>query len=215
MTNKKNDENKQTVILVHGLWLGKWVMKKLAVNLQKNGYEVMVLGYSSTKQSPAENAAALYELASQVQTPIVHFVAHSLGGIVVLKFLRQYTWTRPGRVVLLGSPLLGSEKAKRLYRLPLGKKMLGRSVDNGLLSALHASPESREIGMIAGTSPLGLGLILGRLHEPNDGTVAVSETGLPGISETRLIKTSHTGMLFNLQVANEVTAFLRHGHFSG
>lgn len=204
----------ETVVLIHGLWLGGWAMRMLAKRLRRADYNVVCMSYRTVRCSPKQNAEALYLLASEIKSTRIHFVAHSLGGIVVLKMLERYHWQHPGRIVMLGSPLMGSRKAKRLYRLPFGKRLLGQSVAQGLMQAQLFNPEDYEIGMIAGTAAIGIGLLLGPMAEPNDSTVAVSETQLPGLKATRLIHTSHTAMLINAQVAEEVKHFLKYGYFS-
>jgi hypothetical protein len=72
----------------------------------------------------------------------------------------------------------------------------------------------RDIGMIAGSRSIGLGLLLGGLGEPGDGTVAVAETRAEGLRQHRLLPVTHTGMLFSKQVAREVAYFLRTGSFT-
>ena len=71
----------------------------------------------------------------------------------------------------------------------------------------------REVGVIAGRLPLGLGAMLGQLAGEHDGTVAVEETRLPGVADHCVVEANHTGLLFSQEVARLVTAFLRHGHF--
>jgi ABC-type transporter Mla maintaining outer membrane lipid asymmetry ATPase subunit MlaF len=72
----------------------------------------------------------------------------------------------------------------------------------------------RELGVIAGASGHGLGRLLGPLREPNDGTVLVEETDLPGASDQVTLNTSHSGMVFSGAVARQVAAFLRDGRFA-
>jgi hypothetical protein len=72
----------------------------------------------------------------------------------------------------------------------------------------------RDLGIIAGTQPVGLGRLLAPFHEACDGTVAVSETRLPGATEHIELPVSHMGMLMSSRVARETGLFLREGHFS-
>jgi hypothetical protein len=71
----------------------------------------------------------------------------------------------------------------------------------------------REVGMIAGCMPLGLGAVLGHIEGEHDGTVAVEETRLPGLADHCVIEANHTGLLFSVDVARQVAQFLRHGQF--
>ena len=70
-----------------------------------------------------------------------------------------------------------------------------------------------EIGVIAGTAPVGLGRITTSFGEDNDGTVAVSETRLPGIKEHLCMPVNHTGLAISRDVIDQVAAFLQRGEF--
>lgn len=73
---------------------------------------------------------------------------------------------------------------------------------------------ARELGIVAGTQPIGVGQLLARFEEDNDGTVAVSETRMPGASEHLSLPVSHMGMLLSARVAHETGLFLTRGRFS-
>ena len=104
-----------TVILVHGIWMQGPLMQLLAWHLRSYGYQTRCVSYRFLSQSPAENSEILATALETVTTPTVHFVAHSLGGIVWLHYINSHT-TKPGRTVLLGSPVQGSNIAQRLHR---------------------------------------------------------------------------------------------------
>jgi hypothetical protein len=72
---------------------------------------------------------------------------------------------------------------------------------------------AREVGVIAGRMPIGLGVVLGQLAGEHDGTVAVAETELPGIAGHCVVEANHTGLLFSVETARQITQFLRHGRF--
>ena len=76
-----------------------------------------------------------------------------------------------------------------------------------------AWPADREIGMIAGTKPVGLGLLTGQLQKPHDGTVAVSETRHPGLTDHLERPVSHTELIFSPEVAEDTVRFLKKGQF--
>ncbi|NIN37578.1 MAG: alpha/beta hydrolase, partial [Gammaproteobacteria bacterium] len=73
--------------------------------------------------------------------------------------------------------------------------------------------EERDIGVIAGTVPLGFGKLVADFDEPNDGTIAVSETRLKGARDHLVMAVSHKGMLVSPDVADQAAAFLRRGEF--
>jgi pimeloyl-ACP methyl ester carboxylesterase len=201
------------VILVHGLWLNGLEMGWLGRRLRRCGFEPVRFRYSDMRQSPAENARHLQRWLRGVDGDEVHFVAHSLGGILLLHLFQRYPQQRPGRVVLLGSPVAGSEAARRLARLPLLRATLGRSVQQGLLGGAPPWGGGRDLGVLCGTLGLGAGFLLGGLPRPHDGTVARVETRLPGASESLSMGVSHFGLLVSAKVARQVCAFLRQGCF--
>ncbi len=145
----------------------------------------------------------------------MHFVGHSLGGLVVLQLLARQPPARAGRVVLLGSPIRGSAAAARLARHPLARRLLGRAPEAGLVAGIGDERDwDREIGMIAGRAPVGLGGPLGGLPRPHDGTVAVEETRAPWLTDHLTLPVSHFSMLFSRRVVAAVCRFLASGRFA-
>jgi hypothetical protein len=74
-------------------------------------------------------------------------------------------------------------------------------------------PGIRDLGVIAGDLGVGLGRLLGRIEAPNDGTVWLDETDLPGATAQLCLHVSHTGMVFSAEVAKQAAAFLKNGRF--
>lgn len=209
------------VVYVHGLWLngaeGLLLRHRLSRLL---GADVRAFAYPSVKSPLEENAAALERVVTSLRADTLHLVAHSLGGLVVLALFDRLARSAdrglpPGRVVLMGSPVRGSRSARRLARLPGGLCILGRSAADAILTSCERRWEGgRDLGVIAGGSGHGLGRLLGPLATPNDGTVQVDETDLPGASDRLMLNTSHSGMVFSGAVARQVAAFLRDGRFA-
>jgi len=200
------------VILVHGLWFGPWAMGRLARKLQAAGFTVRRFAYASTAGQIDKHSRELAEFARQSLSQHVHFVGHSLGGLVTLHMLNENTDLPPGRVVLMGSPLDGSIVARRSARIPGGAKLLGQ-VQAALEQGYGRLPPGRETGMIAGTRAIGLGSLVGGAGKPGDGTVAVAETRTPGLKDHLLLPVNHTGMLYSSEVARQVACFLQTGSF--
>ncbi len=205
------------VVYVHGLWLsgleGGLLRRRLARQLEADTH---AFNYASVKSGIRVNAEALRKFLSDIRADTLHLVGHSLGGLLVLKVFEQSAAERlpPGRIVLLGSPLNGSRAARNLARLPLGKMLLGRGVDEELLrSHERCWRGQRDLGVIAGSMGVGLGKLVGARGAPNDGTIFVDETRLPGISRHLVLPVSHTGLLFSTSVARQAGAFLRSGSF--
>ena len=202
----------EVVVLVHGLYLHGLAMWPLARRLRRAGYEPVVFSYPSVRLSPVANARGLAQRVAALRTARVHFLAHSLGGIVIRQLFHQFPDQPPGRVVTLGAPHQGSAAASRLQRRGLGFA-LGLSAEQGLLGKLPPWPADRELGSIAGTLNVGLGRLLAVISGPADGTVRVAETRLPGMSDHICLPVSHTGMLFAPSVAAQACAFLATGRF--
>jgi len=205
------------VVYVHGLWLtgieGGILRKRLAKDLSA---ETRAFSYASVNSSMAANAQALAKFLGQLRADTLHLVGHSLGGLVILKLFEGGDRPKlpPGRIVLLGSPLNGSRAARNLARLPLGRKILGRGVDEELLGPRERRWQGqRELGVIAGSLGVGLGRLVGVGGAPSDGTILVDETRLPGIQAHLVLKVSHTGLPFSPTVARQTGAFLNSGNF--
>jgi len=161
----------------------------------------------------ADKAKTLQQLVTSMGSPIVHFVGHSMGGLIILKALADHSDIRDGKVVLLGSPINGSTAAKRVLKFPLGSLFLGRCMTTACRELPLPIPENRDVGSIAGRINLGIGWLLW-LPRPNDSVVAVRETQRPELKETSVLAASHMSMLLSSRVARQVDSFLQTGAFA-
>ena len=203
---------RDAVILVHGLWMGRWAMQGLRLLLAQRGYAAHAFGYPSTARSLDEHARRLAARIAELHAPVIHLVGHSLGGLVVLRCLRNHGEQRIGRIVLLGAPAHGCIAARRLENLAAGEWLLGASRDIWRSLPEVFRPRS-ELGVIAGCRPWGAGRLLLRLPGTNDGVVRLDETEVPGMRDRIVLPVSHSGMLLSARVARQVAAFLAHGIF--
>ncbi|MCK4706241.1 MAG: alpha/beta hydrolase [Gammaproteobacteria bacterium] len=204
---------RETVVLVHGIWMNGIEFWRLRQKLTRAGYECHVFKYHVWGKSLPETAIRLHEFAETIDAPIVHFVGHSLGGIVLMHLFDQFPFAKEGRIVLLASPVNGSAVAKRLNHTPLTCWALGQSIEQALDGDVPAWRGWRDIGTISGSFPLGVGLLVGGLDLPHDGSVSVEETQLKGASDCVLMPVSHMGILFSSDVAQQVIVFLQTGKF--
>ena len=203
----------ETVVLVHGLWVNGTDMTVLRRRLAQAGYNARQFTYPSVREPPAANAMALQAFIRQLDGERLHFVGHSLGGIVIRHLFHDYPEQRPGRVVTLGTPHRASTAAVKLARWLPGRFALGESVRQGLLGGLPPWPTDRELGSIAGTLRMGLGMVIPDIPSPNDGTVALEETRILALKDHTTLPVSHFGLLLSRRVFHEVDHFLKHGRF--
>jgi len=203
---------REAVILVHGLWTGGWAMQGLRLLLSRRGYAATALDYPSMAQSLLDNARRLAARIAELRQPAVHLVAHSLGGLVVLRYLRMHGEQRIGRIVLLGAPVRACMAGLRLESLAAGERLLGASRDIWRSLPDDYRPQC-ELGVIAGSRPWGLGHLVMRLPGTNDGVVRLDETEVAGMRDRVVLPVSHSGMLVSARVARQVAAFLERGAF--
>ena len=213
------DAPEETVILLHGLGRTSRSMRNIQRHLTRAGYRVINLSYPSTSRSIEQIVAYLGpELDSYCASPQarVHFVTHSLGGIILRCYLRKNRPAGLGRVVMLCPPNRGSELADRLAGWPVYRVLTGPAGQqlgtgsSGVVNCL--GPVDFELGVIAGNrslNPLFSHLIPGT----DDGTVSVESTKVPGMQDSLLVPRSHTFIMNDPEVARQVEHFLHHGRF--
>jgi pimeloyl-ACP methyl ester carboxylesterase len=210
---------REPVILVHGLWMTGLEFGVLRQRLQsRHGFDAHVFSYASMHGHVDEIAAELAEFARAraADGGRVHLVGHSLGGAIVYRALEQGLRNLPGNTVVLGSPLNGSRAASGVGRFSMLRPLIGPHAFSELAEPCGrcwSCDCGRSLGAIAGTRPLGTGQFFAQFDEANDGTVAVSETVIPGLDDHVVLPHSHVGMLFADDVATQVAHFLRSGTF--
>lgn len=186
----------------------------LRQRLAASGFAPKQFRYRTVVHDLDRSAARLAEFIAAVSGETVHLVTHSLGGVLTLKMLDRCGAGRIGRIVCLGPPFRGSAAAANLLRCPGGTYVLGKAMAQAVDEAPRRPWEGeRELGIIAGSRAMGAGRLLGRLQKPNDGTVTVAETELPGAADHVVLPVTHFSMLFSRDVADQVIAFLRDGCF--
>jgi pimeloyl-ACP methyl ester carboxylesterase len=202
-----------TVILVHGLWTNRAVMLYLAAALARRGFRTRPVGYLSAMRDFEHNAARVAHAIAATDANRVHVVGHSMGGVVALRALAERPDPRVRRLVLLGSPVAGSEGGRQLARSRWGARFLGKTRSLWLAMPRLDIPPGVEAGAIAGTRRFGLGGLLLRLSFPNDGVVTVDETRHPRLADHLVLPVAHSLMLVSPEVARQVAAFLEAGRF--
>jgi triacylglycerol lipase len=208
------------VVLLHGIGLRSYVMKRLESALRADGYRVVNLSYPS-RRMPFEELAGTY-LPAQLQkhdvarAPHLHFVTHSLGSLVLRKFIQDARPAHLGRVVMIGPPNHGSTaadvaKQNKLLRHFLGGNLLRLGTgEDAIVRTL--GPADFDVGIIAGE--VAVNPVFGQaLGGQNDGAVTVESAKLEGMRDFLVVPYSHTLMLWRTAVVNQVRTFLREGKF--
>jgi pimeloyl-ACP methyl ester carboxylesterase len=199
------------------LWLNGAEFTLLRRRLARaHGFETWRYSYPTVHGRMEEAIARLHDFVARLDAGCIHFVGHSFGGVLLCRYFQQYPCERPGRVVIIGSPLTGSRSARTVAKNPLMRRMIGPLVNAELVNDCEPRRWAcqNELGVIAGTSALGLGRLFTRFDEDFDGTVGVSETKLPGHKAHLALPVSHMGMLVNARVARQVGSFLESGLFA-
>jgi len=203
-------KNKEVIILVHGLWMKGPELFYIRYKLWRQGYKVYQFHYASLFKTAEENATKLYQFVSTIDEPVIHFVAHSLGGIVVNHLFQHHEIKQTGKVVMIATPLNGSVVAAYLNKKKYLKYLLGKSVVNGLLGDAPNWSNKREVCVVAGTKGIGIGNLLANsvLQVPNDGTVNLHETQLENANESHEVPRSHFLLLVSNKVVKIIVKFL-------
>lgn len=211
----------ECVILLHGLGRSARSMAKVEEYLRSKGYEVFNLAYASTRRSIPEIAAtdladAVAMYRDQGYRPI-HFVTHSMGGIVVRSYLQENRLPTGSRIVMLGPPNQGSELVDLIQRHSLlFDKLAGPAAsqlgtgDHTLLNRLK--PVAPEVGIIIGNqswNPIFSKILPGQ----DDGKVSVSRARLPEMKDFLVLPTNHMTIMRYDRALNQIDYFLRHGYF--
>ncbi|MGC3981979.1 MAG: alpha/beta hydrolase [Steroidobacteraceae bacterium] len=206
----------ETIILVHGLWMTGMEMTMLKHRLETDhGYRCVMFSYASVTGHMIDHVTKLRELAQQQQCERLHFIGHSLGGVITYKLLESTNDLIPGRAVFMGSPLQGSRAVQAMSQWTLGRVAVGDAVCQELgASTVRHWDGRRDIGIVAGSANMGLGRFFSSdLANNSDGTVMIEETRLEGAADHIVLPVSHTTMVFSPLATRQVAKFLRDGKF--
>jgi triacylglycerol lipase len=212
----------ETVVLLHGLARTPRSMLGAGLWFQRAGFQVAYVGYPSRKTGIAEAvrshvAPKLAEIAARRGAGRIHFITHSLGGIVFRAWAAGYAENYPlGRAVLLAPPNQGSEIVDRL-----GGWFVARQIMGPVLQELGTGENStpRRLGAV----PAETGVIMGDqanlpffrqwLGPESDGVVTVKGGRVEGIQDFLVVPAGHTWIMWRPGVLAAAEHFIRHGRF--
>ncbi|CAM4298029.1 alpha/beta fold hydrolase [Vibrio neonatus] len=220
---------KQQVIIVHGLARSASSMEKMSERVAQNGYQVCVVDYPTLGQAIDktlhESSAQIDQCISrfnrelsQIDGSKVHFVGHSLGGLVIRNYLAQKNGlthsSHFGEVVFVGTPNKGSDVAdffSSLWLLPLAGGTAASLTTNSE-SLPNSLPEPNyAFGVIAGTDSYP---ILNYMFDnSNDGLVSVESTQLEGMQDFVAVNITHDSLRSDPQVTDLIVNYLNQRRF--
>lgn len=208
---------KETVVLLHGLGRSSRAMWLLEARLEDAGFKVENLDYHTIDSTPEQALAEVTEKinACCLDTPhTVHYVGHSLGGLMVRAYLAEFRPVWMGRVVLIGTPNQGTELVDRVQDHWWGQLAgpTAMSLGTGENSFPNSLPlPDYPVGVIAGVSGSGGNDFI--LPGLDDGLVPLEATKLEGMHDFIVFESGHAMMRYDKAIAHQVIEFLRHGRF--
>jgi pimeloyl-ACP methyl ester carboxylesterase len=207
------------VVLLHGLARSQASMIPMGKALTQEGYRVVNHDYPSRHHDIQTLASREIPLALDKcpEEGRIHFVTHSLGGILLRHYLTTHTLSRLGRTVMLGPPNQGSQVVDKLKHVP------GFQLFNGP-AGMQLGTDSTSVPRILDTAYFEVGIIAGNksinwilstmLPNPDDGKVSVENTKLKGMADHIVLPVSHPFLMKNKTVIRQVIHFLDQGRFS-
>jgi hypothetical protein len=214
----ENVFSNDSIVILHGMARTKKSMKRIEAHFISKGFNVVNQGYSSRKHTIEElSEHVIQEALSKCKADgKVHFIAHSLGCIIIRHYLKENEIKNLGKVVMLGPPNKGSEIVDKLGGLRLFKYIngpAGSQLGTDKTSMPNTIGKANfELGIIAGSRTLNLFSFF-YLPGKDDGKVTVESTKLEGMKDHIVMPVTHTFMMINKKVIFQIEYFLKNGLF--
>jgi pimeloyl-ACP methyl ester carboxylesterase len=208
------------VVLLHGISRTTRSFRKMQTALEGSGFATLNQDYASRRKALEALAEDIHPSIQRFADGIdgaVHFVGHSMGGLLARVYIARYRPKRLGRVVMLGTPNSGSEIADRLkhmgaYRAwfgPAGQQLVTQR--DATIAAMFP-PVDYPVGIIAGNRSVDP-IMSTFLPKPHDGRVSVENTRLDGMADHIIVGTSHPWLIRNGRAIEQTITFVRDGSF--
>lgn len=210
------------VILLHGLGRTRLSMSTLGKALEKQGYRVINTGYRSRCYGIAELADDAIPKSLQQcfdrRADKIHFVTHSMGGLLLRYYLSRHRIDKLGHTVMLAPPNHGSEVVDKLRGNVFYRAIIGPA-------GLQLGADAHSLPAQLGKAEFSLGIIIGNRHtifdryfaallpKPNDGKVSAASAQLQGMQDFLLTNANHTTLMNNAKVIEHILCFLKQGTF--
>jgi len=210
---------RETVILLHGLGRTHLSMATFEETLAGKGYRVINVNYPSTSEPieiHAKNLGDVLKHCCMDESETIHFVTHSMGGIIVRYYLANNELKNLGRVVMLSPPNQGSEivdtlKGNKIFQENMGPAAMQLGTDDDSLPNT-LGPVSFELGIITGDQSLNP-LYSAMIPGSDDGKVSVDNAQVKGMADFIVVPHSHSFIMNSETVIEQTDYFLKHGKF--
>lgn len=214
---------RDVVVILHGIGNTRWNMYGVEIALKNSGYDTLNITCPSLKKDiPALAEFVRDELAREKvwnHPGHVHFVTHSMGGLVVRRYLDEYEGEIPkektGRVVMIAPPNGGSEIADLLKDFPPYQWIFGPAGQQLTIPARAADQTTPwyDVGIIAGTKGWIYPLASLIMRGGHDGRVAVENTKMKGMKDFIALPATHSFIVWKPTVHEQIVNFLKNGEF--
>jgi len=211
-------DTSEHVILLHGVLKSGFSMKRLQTALEQEGYHAFNWDYDARNFTVQENAAKLDSLirAKDFVRRRIHFIAHSIGALVVRHYFEEYPQNNPGRIVMIAPPNQGSRLATELRDFPPFRWFYKKSIANLLTGADAFAPNAgipdTEFGIIAGGTGGEHGFTW-YLPGDDDSVLSVEQTRLRGAADFIVLPHVHGTIVIQDDTILQSLYFIEHGRF--
>ncbi len=199
----------EKVIILHGLGRSMHSMRRIARAVEEAGLDILMIDYPSTRTTIESLVYMIYEKLPPAPVRL-HFVGHSLGGILAKKIAKRLPPERRGRIVQIGSPNFGSEIAARaeIFGALLGPALSQLTPHGG------EDDSMLDMAAIAGTAAIPAYKLITGIEGENDGKVSVrSAWGNTPDNRHIAFPVSHSTMMNDPRVIEVTINYLKYGQF--